>query len=589
MTIRDQISEYFHIEDPKILITEWLPFGNNQIAALNDKLGASRGLKGTYLTTRVDEFPERSIFSSEPIHTKVTLRDYDRTRFTEFTAEVTYPEEEEIVQKEKLAVHVSEQGLTVFGVDIYQVQGHEHRASIDHLTRVITDLIQDSSIILNTLLTHYQLRLLDAMFQGSAERRDKFLILLGTDISPRFKDLKKFMDGEEYQNELEQVMEILHSVKGLKDGSIVFVGSQGVLFISQNLKNYETVLGFYALVRGLHLFLGNYFSRLWIAWDRAISVRQMMLTLSEKDPQIITKSKTSLAQIGAEVILLRTIGEYIAEATESTKSQLKEVFKTLNASQKECAETLRIRQYFEEVHNRIDDVEKIIQGLMNEVEGLRDLLGTLSEKQMKKLYEAIQDSARGTQEVLKASERSGVALDLIQLILAGTIALELLTIFTGEITLDPAVSMLVPIATENPSLYLVISVLFWVGISLSLYRVMQWLEARKEPLLSATFRYEVKCDVQALEEWLSKKAIITRTLNTDGITQKVKLTWKETGEPWQSYKPRLAIVYDKANGYLLSLTIELDKPDTDVNRINHWLIAVFIAEGILERKPQIAG
>jgi hypothetical protein len=58
-TIQDSnLSEALVMENVCILISEWLPFGSNQIVALNEKLGSADRCQGGLLTGKVDSDPD---------------------------------------------------------------------------------------------------------------------------------------------------------------------------------------------------------------------------------------------------------------------------------------------------------------------------------------------------------------------------------------------------------------------------------------------------------------------------------------------------------------------------------------------------
>ena len=51
-TLRDEVTEHVIMENVKLLISEWVPFGANQIVALNETLGSADRCKGGMFTAQ---------------------------------------------------------------------------------------------------------------------------------------------------------------------------------------------------------------------------------------------------------------------------------------------------------------------------------------------------------------------------------------------------------------------------------------------------------------------------------------------------------------------------------------------------------
>ena len=561
MGIRDELKEIIFLKHPSIIISEWIPFGNNQIAALNYKLGSLDRLKSTLLTTLVDEFPEQSIFESDPIHSRVVVHDFDLTRYAEFSAKVDIPEAEGIVQEEEFAVHVSEQGLVVFALDLVEVNGLANQVSLDKLTRVNADLIMDSSNILDTLLTHNQIRILDVMYRGKSHNRGKFVMAIGREIEPHLNSALDYRDGEEHQNELEQVIGTLEEAETLKDGSFIFFGTLGSIFITKNLEVYEDFIGLYALVRALDIFMDEYFARLWLGWDEALRIRGWILEESERDPNIVTRAKEALSQVGADGVILEALMQYLSETINFTKHQIEYIFKNTTPAQHEFAEKINIKRFFDRVESRIDDAEKVVEGLKREVAGLQSVVATLSDKQMKRVYDAIQDSTRSTEEVLVASERSSHALTIIEVVVAGTLALAFFEVL-GIIDLFQTLFL------SAHAIVFILALGSWALVAGLLFGAMQYLTKRSEPHLAMNIRFDQPITVSHLESYLDGKPVTSRISKHDGISEVMKVTWSESDkEHWLGEEPTLSITYDAKNSYLLSFAAEFDNPNIDRDKM----------------------
>ncbi len=570
MAVRDKLEELIFLKKPTVIISEWMPWGNNQIAALNRKLGSMERLKSTLMTALVDEFPEQSIFESDPVHSDVVVKDFELTQFVEFRCKVDYPEAAGITQVEEFAAHIHEQGLVVFALDLNEVEGRKGIVSLDHLTRVNADLLMDSSQIMDTLLAHSQLRMMDVMFRGKSRNRGKFVLVVSEGITPRKSKASSYADQEDYQNELEQVVGTLETTETVSDGSYIFIGDLGVIVVTKSFSTHEEVLGLYALVRSLDMFMNQYFSRLWLGWDDSLQIRQMFLHKADRDPTMVAQAKTALSKVGADAVVLEALMKFLTESIVYTREQITRILKKSSTKQKEFARKLHLQMFFDRVETRIDDAEKVVEGLKREVEGLQGLVTTLGEKQMKRVYDTLQDSSRATEEMLASSERGAVALNIIEIILAGTIAFDVIETMNTIGFLDTVFG---GFGSTGTFIIFGATMLIWLGVAIGLYKFMEYLTSRHEPLFSMQLRLEAPCHIDRLEKYLATKDITTLITKQDGITDATKASWEEEDKSkWLGEKPKLSIVYDGLNGYILTIVAEFKNPNIDREELRRVLL-----------------
>lgn len=184
--IQDELDEAIVLGEVHAYVGEWIPFGANQIVALNERLGALDRCQGGLFTAMVDKSPTDTQFKVPPGLTQVTILDYDFVRFINFEAEINYPEDEGIVQIENFGMHLNVDGTIIYGMKVEAIidRTAEH-ISLDHLSRVLVDVHQDSSTIMNDLLSQYQRNLLEMLFMGDSEQRNKFNCIVAEHIEPK--------------------------------------------------------------------------------------------------------------------------------------------------------------------------------------------------------------------------------------------------------------------------------------------------------------------------------------------------------------------------------------------------------------------
>ena len=152
--IRDELSEAIHLSNVNILVGEWIPFGSNQIVALNERLGALDRCQGGLFTATIDHNPTDTQFTVPTGLTQVSIIDFDIVRFINFEAEINYPEDEGVVQVEMFGMHLSVDGTILYGMKVEAIMDRlSDNISLDHLSRLLVDVHQDSSKIMNDLLS----------------------------------------------------------------------------------------------------------------------------------------------------------------------------------------------------------------------------------------------------------------------------------------------------------------------------------------------------------------------------------------------------------------------------------------------------
>ena len=142
--IQVETSEAVTLKNVHAMIAEWIPFGANQIVALNERLGALDRNQGGFFTNKVDEDPTSTNFDVPPGLTSVKILDFDFVRFINFEAEINYPNDEGIIQIEEFGMHLDMDGTIIYGMFIEAVQERQaDDISVDDLSRVMVDIHQD--------------------------------------------------------------------------------------------------------------------------------------------------------------------------------------------------------------------------------------------------------------------------------------------------------------------------------------------------------------------------------------------------------------------------------------------------------------
>jgi len=309
---------------------------------------------------------------------------------------------------------------------------HMEESSIDKLTRVISDLIMDTSTMINTLLSTYQRRLLDLVYFGTPQYRNKFVIITAKGIEPDQPAIK-FNDGEDLENELNQILSTTTHFYNMKNSNDkIFYGLEGLIIISDNPEKYQDLISILSFYYGLDIFQKNYFNKMFMLWDEIKDARHY-LNMGDIDPNATTRAKGILSEVSASVVLMNELLQFMKKSVENMNKEWEALDKS-DPDVQELIRALAIEDFVNKADVRISDAQLVVSGLTEEIHGVNGIVNSLAEKQMTKMNESLRDSIASMDEVTRASERTGTALTVLEVILSGAIAFDVLTLLSGEYT-----------------------------------------------------------------------------------------------------------------------------------------------------------
>ena len=212
-------------------------------------------VQGGFFTALVDDDSGGTKFEVPPGLTKVTILDYSITEYINVEADIYFPEDQGIVQIENFGIHLSADGTVVYGMKIEAVLDRvRDNVSLDHLARLLVDVHQDSSRITDSIVSAYQLGLLDLVFIGDRGNRDKINILTAEEITPKLP-AEKYMDRGENENELKQVLGETRFAYDISEEDVIIFGNHGILLCGPNSKKHESTLFSYLSLTGKDIFI----------------------------------------------------------------------------------------------------------------------------------------------------------------------------------------------------------------------------------------------------------------------------------------------------------------------------------------------
>ena len=558
-TIRDELDEVITVSNVTILVGEWVPFGVNQIVNLNMKLGSNDRCQGGFFSPEVDAESTNTQCEIPAGLTNVSILDHDTTSFTNIEAQVHYPEDDGIVQVEHFGIHLRKDGTVVHGLMVESVMDRIlENISLDNLARLLVDVHMDSSTILDSLLSEHQRDLLQTVFLGSAERRDKINIIITERIAPQ-QAADMYMDKDAFENELRQVLGDTHQAYDITDRDVVITGSHGILLSGPNAKAQEPVMLMYLSIRSRDVFVNNVFSRIFMTDDILKLVRQM-IRHHEEDPNSVANIRHTLAETSRDIILLEEILVYLRESIDQDESIY--AIPDSPAGQR-LYEILGLKVMLNDLKVRVEDMRKILEAAREEINGLRIMVDTIADAQTLRVHEDIRGSSGEMLIQMKSNGKQGTSLYAMQFIFAGLLAFELLDRITGEwsvVHTDWAQTYIVNPFMNKPLVWFTLSLCVWVGVAFAVYYLVRQINDKSAGEISYRIKVNKPLNLDALDEYLAFKSIIGEDGVADGDVTLQRVRWQEEDVTrWEGYLPVVELLYDVKHGYLLDVHLTINR------------------------------
>ena len=552
-------------KDLKMSISEWCPFGQNAISAFNDSIDSLKGVKSSLLTGKVDEEPSTTGFNIKPMFTRIMLEDFDRYNWIKFKAFVEYPEEVE--QIEEVGTHVDKSGFINYALELNKIGDKTANFSLDDTTAIVADLIEDTSLMMGALLTQFQRRILRLVY-GDTPFRPKFTIAYTSALLPEQKKVEGYHDGEDQENEINQLVGIAYKFFDLPTKEKVIMGTNGMIFISSKPEAYGSVLSFYSFVRGLQLFQTVFFNRIRKIWDIIKDLRKEILHIKREESVGLLEQE--LSELSADIVLIEEVMNYMRAGSHDMKLIWKSHSSELDAANKHLAEHLEIPREIHVISEKLDDMEKISRGLVEEIQGLRDMINTLAEKRMREMSKLMSDNVQQGADAqmamaanVKASRYTGVAVKILSAISSGFLGIRISDLIMKALDdFNDSYWHIELLGTENfygGYLQVIVGFAIWILCTIIFFKLIKITGAKvKEQKLASDYFLNLRIPVdkrstpEKIQQYIDSKNVVFHNVELTGH----RTSWyhkEKKGEDTIFYT--LTMCYDMRLGHIYYMPV----------------------------------
>ena len=559
--IKDELDEELTLDSVNIIIGEWIPMGANQIVALNDKLGSSERVQGGFFTAVVDENPDASEFVGESEGlSQVDILDFNETEYVNFEAEVHFPEEDGIIQVENFGVHIDEGGFLAYGMKCEGImQAVENEISLDNMSRLLVDVHGDSSKLVDNLLSPHQRIMLEMTFLNDAEHRDKFNVIFCTNINPMLKAAEYF-DKEAKENELKQVIGDTYLAEDLGEGEVLIVGKNGIILCSPDVDVHEEYVMYYLSLMSRNMFMRSLFQRTFILTDVLKHIRHLIDT-NETDPNSVTTIRRLLSESSAEITLLSEIQSYLSESLAALEAPAKPDPQAQPQVAK-LHKVLGLSSTASRLQRRILDMKKNIDGSKGDVDSLREMANAVAEGRGFRVQEAVQANTKNLEDVFRANERQSASLEIMQVVLAGSLAFDVLDrlhgLYLGIAADIDWANKVFGWVYQTPMMLFLMNLGAWALIGGFIMWSMKHVAEKAAGVLSINYLVNTPVNFDKFLTFLQEKEVEVEDSHADKLTFLKKYSWDETDKVrWQGEPPRIEVLVDTRYHFLLKAFIQV--------------------------------
>lgn len=575
--IRDELDEVITLNSVSIIVAEYIPFGANQIVQLNNNVGSTERCQGGFISPAVDDNAASTQIEMSPELTSVDILDYTLTNHINFEAEINFANDgDNVVQIETFGVSLNAEGTCFYGLQVEAVLDRiKDNISLDHLSRLLVDVQQDSSAIVDAIISQYQRELLQLVFLGDAENRNKVNLIIANEITPHLT-AEEYMDKGEYENELKQVIGDTKAAFDISEHDTLIFGAYGLLVAGPNSRHHEPLLCAYLQFITIDIFLQNFFARIWILNGDMLITNDIIVN-GEKDPRALNRIRYRICKLAKDIIMLEEILSYMLEALEIIEIPPEPPEQAGRA----LYERLEIGGMKNQLMRRAIDLKKNIAGNHRFLDVLREMSSVVSESKMFKLNESVDLNTKKLCALQDANERTSGALVNLQNIFGGILAFDILDRLTGNnwslATSSWFSGFYQSGIQDTPLLWFLISMFVWLITALGIYQTYKSQHYVKQGLTTIRLKINRKVFVEKLSMFLRAKLHSYEDRQYEDFNDIVKITYTDNlKRDWGGAKPTITFEYDERNSFLLSVTVQYNRREAKKS-------LVFTAEELREK------
>ena len=558
-TIRDNdLDEVITLNSVSLIVAEFVPFGSNQIVQLNNTIGSNERVQGGYISSKIDERSCETTVEMTADLTSVDILDYTLTNHINFEAEIRFPEDPGIVQVETFGISLNAEGTCFYGMQIEAVMDRiKDKISLDHLARILVDVQQDSTKIVDSVVSQRQRDLLDLMFTGDAVNRNKINLIIANEMNPHLT-AEEYMDKGEFENELKQIIGDTKAAYDISEKDTLIFGAHGLLVCGPHARLHEPLLCAYMQFVTLDIFLQNYFSRMWILKEDMETTDKVIDSIP-CNPNSLNCARERIFALSKETISLEEILGYVLEALEIMEIPPE----PQEQSGRSLYHRLEIMSMRSQLIRRSNDLKKLVEGSKKYLALLQERLSTTTDNRLAQVSDRLAESTKSLETINAQNRETAHSVCIFRILFSGIIAFDILDRVTGDWTVMDTQWMMGFVDTivkGNMLVWFFVSIVIWGITAFSIEKITNVMNWRSCGMSFVKIQVDRRIRLDKVRLLLERKLKTVEERNYESNNDIVRISYKEEDpDLWGGTAPTICLEYDEKNNFLFQITIQYNR------------------------------
>ena len=602
--IRDaRLNESILLDSVKIIITEYVPMGSNEMVSFCGKIGTGDRVAGGMFTADAsatqDEF-NMVVGINADNKTKLKVLDVDETRFVNVEADLlaTGAPKNNLAQQqiEVFGVNFRENGAITYGIVVNGIADRiRNDISVDLLARLLSDVHEDTSSLVGNLFSERQRAMLNITYKGEPDNRDKFTCIIAERATPKLK-AEAYMDGEDNENELKQVIGATFYAYDLNEQEVIVFGSRGVIIFGPRTERHHKLLATYSAFQARSLFIKSVFSSCFALSDELKKTRTLIETY-QSDPTNVTRIRSRLADHTTTVTILSATQQFVLESLENIDTSREKLSAdTSDAASQVLYDLFQLEPSWKRLQRRAVDLEKVIAACVNDLESLREMNAVIGSRRKLRINEAIEGTTKNLEDAFRAQARNSTTLEVTQVILSGTLAFDILDRFTGQYLsfteIRWAVEAVQPYIVNVPAVWFILNMLAWSALGGGIIYLMRYLAYMHCSVETKKLTLNKPIHLSRWRRFIATRNVESTAFKEEKNRRVVKYGWTEPidVEKWKGSPPKIDVTIDERYGFVLQAMIIINKRTCKLTGDAVWRqfwSDVFVARNVHDQSREL--
>lgn len=601
--LRDQnLTTSLTLDDICVFVTEWVPMGSNEMVSFCEKLGTGDRVPGGMFSSSALMTPEQELDMVVSVHsdnkTKIRVLDADETRHVNVEADLLATGIKDNVsqlQIEHFGINFRDNGTITYGLFVNGIANRiRDKISLDLLARLLSDVHEDTSELVGNLFSERQRSMLDKTYKGEADNRDKFVCIIAERATPKLR-AELYMDGEQYENELKQIIGATYNAYDLSEQEVIVFGAEGMIIFGPRTERHHKLLAAYAALQARSVYVKNVFSSCFALTDELKRTRALIDDY-QSDPMHVVRIRARLAEHTTSATILHAVQQFLLESLESMETSRQKLTDAADAASQELFDICRLEEATNRLNRRVVDLEKVIAACWNDLESLRQMNHVIGSRRKLQINESIEGTTKNLEDAFRAQARNSTTLEVTQVILSGTLAFDILDRFTGQYLsytdIRWAVDKVQPYIVNVPAAWFMLNMAMWVCLGGGIIYLMRHLAYMGCSVETKRFTLNKPIHVKRWKRFILTRDVESVSQKEESSRRVVKYGWSEPEDvdKWRGSPPKIDITVDERYGYVLQAMIIVNKRTCKLSGEEAWRIFwrdVFVNRSIHDASREI--